>query len=489
MPLIAPAVEQPRAPEAVAAIAAPGRISLGRLVSVVCIGVAIWALPRPEAVEPRAWRLMAIFVATIAGLIVKPMPMGAVTFVGMIVALATRTLTLPEALSGFANNTAWLVVAAFVIAAGFVRTGLGERVAYWLVTLFGRRTLGLGYSLVASDLILAPMIPSNTARCGGVVYPILQSLTRTTVSTETTADKSARTFLTLTAYNGTVITSAMFMTSMVGNPLVAQLAAGQGITISWGLWALAALVPGLVSLIIVPAVIYGMCARGAALRADAPQAARTALAGLGPMKRSERVMATIALVLLAAWILASTIQLDPSAAALMAVAALLLTGILSWDDVTHAHDAWNTFIWFATLLMMATVLGQSGLIRWLTGQVATFVAGVHWTTGFTGLVLVYFYTHYLFAAITTKIGAMYVPFLALAVALGTPPLLAALVLAFFSNLCACLTHYGTASGPILFGSGYVSTAAWWKVGLVASGVNILIWLGVGAVWWRVLGLW
>jgi len=483
------AVEQLRVPTAVAQPPSAPSVRRGHLLLVAAVGVVIWLIPRPAAVDPRAWHLLAIFVATIVGLVTKPVPLGAVTFLSLAVALATRTLTLPEVLSGFANSTAWLIVSAFFIAAGFIRTGLGQRIAYVLVMLFGRSTLGLGYSLVASDLVLAPMIPSNTARAGGVVYPILQSLTHATVNSDSPSDRQVRAFLTLAAYNGTVITSAMFVTSMVGNPLIVQFAAAQGIALSWGLWALASSVPGLISLIAVPAMIYAMCARGCALSADAPQAARAALATMGPMKRSERLMAAIAIALLAAWILASTIQFDPTASALIAVAALLVTGVIDWNDVAQHTEAWNSFIWFATLVMMAGFLGQLGLIKWFTGEVARAFGNVGWVAGFSGVLLVYFYTHYFFAAGTAKIGAMYAPFLAVALALGTPPLLAAFALGFASNLCACLTHYGTAPGPILFGSGYVSIPTWWKVGLAASVINIAIWIGIGGAWWHLLRLW
>ena len=469
--------------------AASDGVRAGRLALVAGVGMAIWLLPRPEAVDPRAWHLFAIFVATIVGLVIKPVPMGAVTFIALAVALATQTLTLIEALSGFSNSTAWLIVSAFFLAAGFIRTGLGQRIAYALVVLFGRSTLGLGYSLVASDLVLAPMIPSNTARSGGVIYPILQSLTKTTVNGDTAADRRARAFLTLAAYNANVITSAMFVTAMVGNPLIVQFAAAQGISISWGLWALASSGPGVVSLIAVPAVIYSMCARGSTLSADASQGARAALFGMGPMKRSERIMATIAIILLAAWIFASTIQLDPAASALIAVAALLVTGVIGWDDVARHQEAWNTFIWFATLVMMAGFLAQFGLVTWFTGEVGVMFGNIGWVTGFCGVLLVYCYTHYFFAASTAKIGAMYAPFLAVALALGTPPLLAALALGFTSHLCACLTHYGTAPGPILFGSGYVSIATWWKMGLIASVMYIVIWVGLGSAWWHLLRLW
>jgi DASS family divalent anion:Na+ symporter len=281
----------------------------------------------------------------------------------------------------------------------------------------------------------------------------------------------------------------MFITAMVANPLSVALAANQGITITWGLWALAAAVPGAVSLIVVPLVIYRLCPPGAVKTPDAPVVARAALAGLGPVTRGERVMAAILVVLLGAWILGPAIGLDVTAAALMAVAALLLTGVLTWEDACCQHEAWNTFIWFATLVMMATYVGQFGFIAWFTEQVAALFPGLGWTAGLIGLSLIYFYTHYFFASITAHVSAMFAPFLAVALALGTPPLLAALVLAFFSNLFASLTHYGTAPAPILFGSGHVTLGTWWRVGALVSVVNVSIWLTIGAAWWRLLGLW
>ena len=453
------------------------------------VGLAIWLVPRPGSVDPRAWQLLAIFVATVFGIIVKPLPIGAMAFVGLAATLATRTLTIGEALSGFGNTTVWLVVTAFFLAAGFIRTGLGERIAYILVSLFGRTTLGLGYSLVASDLALAPMIPSNTARAGGVIFPILQSLAKTVAGGQATGDVRTRAFLTLAAYNGTVITSAMFITAMVANPLVVQLASAQGIAISWTGWAIAALVPGAVSLVVVPALIYSLCGRDVHPRADASAAARAALQRLGPMTRQERVMAGIALVLLGSWIAGSSAGVDPTAAALVAVAALILTGVLGWDDLARDAEAWNTFVWFAVLVTMATYLGQLGLTAWFTDEVKGMFGGIHWLAGFLGVVLVYFYSHYFFASITAHVSAMYAPFLAVCLGLGTPPLLAALVLGFSSNLFASLTHYGTAPAPILFASGHVTLGDWWRIGAIVSVVNIAIWIGIGAAWWKLLGLW
>jgi DASS family divalent anion:Na+ symporter len=415
--------------------------------------------------------------------------MSAMALVGIAAILATRTLTITEALSGFGNTSAWLVVAAFFIAAGFTKTGLGFRMAYGLVSLFGQSTLAVGYSLVATDLVLAPAIASNTARAGGVVFPILQSIAKTAIASDESAGRKTAAFLTLTAYQGTVVTSAMFLTAMVANPLVVQLAANQGVRITWTMWALAAAVPGLVSLVVVPLIVYRICPPGVARTPEAPALARAALKALGPMSRAEWMMAITSAVLLVAWATGPWLGLDPTAAALIAIAALLVTGILSWDELLREREAWNTFVWFGALVMMANFLGQLGLVTWFSGQVGQRFEGIGWIPGFLGLSLTYFYTHYFFASNTAHASAMYAPFLALAIALGTPPLPAALILAFFTNLCACTTHYGTPPGPILFGSGYVRLSTWWTAGAVISVVHIAIWLGIGVVWWRALGLW
>ena len=460
-----------------------------RLALVFMAGILVWALPRPDTVDPRAWRLFAIFVATLAGIIAKPMPMGAMAIAAIAAALVTRTLTITEVLSGFSNATLWLVVCAFFFAAGFVKTGLGARIAYVLVSWFGGSTLGLSYSLVTTDLVLAPATPSNTARAAGVVFPILQSVAKIAVGNDPAKSAQTNAFLVLAVYQGTVITSAMFVTSMVANPLVVQLAAGQNIAITWTSWAIAAIVPGLVSLLVIPLVVYAVCPPGIVRTPEAPAMAKASLAKLGPMSRSEKLMGGISIVMITLWILGTTLNLDPTATALMAVAALLLTGVLTWEDLCREHRAWDTFIWFGTLVMMASFLGQFGLIKWFSDHVAPLFSGIGWIPGMFGLSLTYFYTHYFFASMTAHVSAMYAPFLAVAIGLGAPPALAALVLGFFSSLFASLTHYGTAPAPILFGSGHVSLGTWWKTGLLVSFVNITIWLSVGAAWWKVLGLW
>ena len=468
----------------------PARVDAARLAAAALVGVLLWLVPTPDGVEPRAWRLLAVFVATMAGIILRPMPMGALAFVSVSFAVLSGTLTIAEATAGFGSTVVWLVVAAFFIATAFVKTGLGTRIAYHFMRLLGRRSLGLAYGFLVTDLILAPAIPSNTARAGGVVFPILKSLC-VSLGSDAALGTQRRIagFLTLTAYQGVVITSAMFLTAMAANPLAAELAAQQGVKITWAAWAVAAFVPGMLSLLVVPLLIYRLYPPEVTHTPEAPAFARERLREMGPMTRDERVLLAVFACLLTLWILGGALGIDATATAMAGVGAMLATGALAWQDILDERNGWDTLIWFAVLVMMASQLGELGLVGWFTDRVSGVLGEGHWLPAFLGLSLVYFYVHYFFASNTAHVSAMYAPFLAVALAVGTPPVLAALVLAFFSNLFASLTHYGTAPAPILFGSGNVEIGDWWRLGALVSVVNIVIWLGAGSLWWRLLGLW
>jgi DASS family divalent anion:Na+ symporter len=457
------------------------------------VGIGVWRLPVPAGVEPGAWHLLAIFVATIAGIILRPLPMGAVALVATGVAVLSRTLTIEEATAGFGAPVVWLVVAAFFIATTFIHTGLGMRIAYHFMRVLGKHTLGLAYGFVATDLVLAPLIPSNTARAGGVIFPILQSLCaslRADAPGDAPRDAAGDVagFLTFTAYQATCVTSAMFLTAMVANPLAVELAAQQGIEITWTRWALAASVPGLVSLAVVPLLIFYLYPVKTRETPEAPELARRHLREMGPMARNEWILLCVFALLLSLWIFGSTLGVATTTTAIVGVGALLVTGALPWEKVLREKAAWDTLIWFAVLVMMASQLGERGLVDWFSENVASVIGGESWLPAFLGLSLIYFYSHYFFASNTAHVSAMYAPFLVVALAVGTPPLFAALVLGYFSNLFASMTHYGTAPAPIFFGSGNVALGTWWKLGALISVVNIAIWLGIGSLWWKALGI-
>lgn len=461
-------------------------------VGTLAIGVALWFVPPPPGVAVQAWHLLAIFVATIVGIITSPFPMGAVAMFGIAATSLTGTLTIEQSVSGFGERVIWLIVIAFFVSRGFIKTGLGARIAYRFMAVVGHTSLGLAYSLVAADLTLAPAMPSNTARAGGVIFPIVSSVARSYGSEP--HGESARkigAFLIMAAYQGTVITSAMFMTAMAANPIIVRLAADAGVSITWGGWALAAIVPGLLNLVLMPWVLYRVYPPDIRSTLGARKIAEDRLAEMGELKRNEWAMLATFLLLLVLWIFGARLGLDGTGttAAFIGLSVLLLSGTLTWDDILKETGAWNTLVWISTLVMMANYLNELGLVPWFAMTMGVVVEGISWVPAFLILVLVYFYSHYFFASNTAHVVAMYAAFLTIAIAAGTPPTLAALVFAFFSNLFAGLTHYGTGPAPVFFGSGYLQMGAWWRLGGMLSVINILVWLLVGGLWWKAIGLW
>jgi DASS family divalent anion:Na+ symporter len=460
-----------------------------RAAVVVLAALAVWALPAPAGVEASTWRLFAIFAATIVGLVAQPLPMGAVVLAGSVLAALVGAVPVQALLSGFANATVWLVVAAFFFARAFVVTGLGRRIAYLLIGRLGRSTLGLAYAVALADLVVAPATPSNTARAGGILYPIVRSLAAALGSEPGPTARRAGTFLVVTEYQCNVVTSAMFMTAMAASPLAVELAAGVGVVIPWGTWALAGLAPGLLSLALVPALLFVLARPEVTKTPEAPAIARAELTALGRLKRSEAVLLAVFAGLLALWATSQLHGLDATLVALVGVAVLLGTGVLGWDDVLGETKAWDALVWFGGLVMMAGQLNEQGLMGLFGSRLAAGLDGWPWLAALLVLALIYLYSHYAFASMTAHVTALYPVFLATAIAGGSPPLLAALVLAMFSNLNGSLTHYAGGPAPIYFGSGYVSLAAWWRLGFVVSVVNVVIWLGLGLPYWKLLGLW
>lgn len=454
------------------------------------MGLCIYLIPIPEGMNPKAWSLFAIFTSTILALICRPLALGAICLISMVIAVFAQDLTLPQALSGFSMPVVWLILLVFFIARGFVKTHLGMRIAYFFVSLTGRHTLGLGYGIVATELIIAPVIPSNGARAGGIMYPILKSIAESLGSwVGDGTERRVGAYLTQVCFQGNLITSAMFLTAMAANPMAQSMAKAAGIDITWTNWFTAALVPGLLSLILIPLLLYFVYPPEEKHHPHAPQFARDKLKEMGPMSHQEWIMVGVFAFMLFFWVFGFHWGIDPSTTALAGVCMLLLSNVLTWEDVLNEKEGWHIFIWFGILVTMANYLQVLGFVDWFSTNVGGLIKGYDWKVIFLAVVLIYFYSHYFFASNTAHVGAMYAAFLAVAITSGTPPLLAALVLGFCSNLFSSMTHYGSTSNVVLYGTGYVPMGTWWALGFLVSIVNLVIWLGAGAIWWKALGLW
>jgi divalent anion:Na+ symporter, DASS family len=484
-----------------------------RWLIVLAVGFGVWLLPSPAGITPQSWRLLAIFLATITGCIVRPIPGGGVVLMGVTAVAITGALPVREALGGYADPIVWLVLAAFFISRAMLKTGLGRRIALLFIRAIGHHSLGLGYALISTDFLLASIIPSNGARSGGVIFPIAKSLSETYQSRPGETARKLGAFLMVLCYQCDVIICAMFLTGQASNVLIAKFAQQTtGIELSYTRWFVGAIVPGLISLLVVPQILYRVFPPEIKHTPAAAEFARVELKQMGPMKWQEWLLLTVFLIVAGMWIskglggfipnsgqvlpsgrllaaLTYFSKLDYAIPPLMGVGALLLTGVLEWRDLISEHGAWDVFIWYGGLVRMAEALGETGITKRFAETAGALTVGWIWWLALAVLLLIYFYAHYGFASITAHATAMYTPFLVVILAAGAPAYLAVLSLAYLSNLNASLTHYGTTPAPIYFGANYVKQRTWWWLGLLVSVPNILIWTIFGFGWWKLLRWW
>ena len=465
----------------------------GRFVrAAIVLGCAlgVWMVPTPAGISEPSWRLLAIFVGTVVGLIARPAPVGAVVLSGVTAAALTGALTPARALAGYADPTVWMVFCAFQIAGGMIKTGLGRRLALLFIRAMGRTSLGLAYALVVTDALLGMVVPSVSARSGGILFPITRSLAETLGSTPGQTAGRLGAFLLPVVYHCDVVVCAMFLTGQASNPLIASFARqSAGVNLDYATWALGAVVPGIIALVLTPLVVYYTSPPELKATPAAAAFAQSELARLGPMTRHERLMLAVFFLITLLWSTTSWHGIEYALVALLAVVALLMTGVLEWDDVVSDRTAWDVFIWYGGIYQLARALAESGVTELFATVVAGVIGGLPWLTALAVLVLIYFYAHYGFASITAHASAMFMPFLAVLMAAGAPTMVSVLLLAYLTNLTASLTHYGTTSTPIYYGAGYLTQASWWRIGFLVSLPNLVIWSIVGMIWWKVLGWW
>ncbi|KAL6583043.1 Dicarboxylate transporter 2.1, chloroplastic [Orobanche minor] len=462
----------------------------------ICAAVGLilrFAVPRPDAVAPNAWSLLSIFITTVAGLILSPLPVGAWAFVCLTLTVVTRTLTFAAAFSAFTNEVIWLIVASFFLSKGFVKTGLGDRVALFFVRWLGKSTLGLSYGLVLGELAISPGMPSSTARAGGIFLPIIRSLALGVESKP--KDPSSRklgAFLVQSQNQCNNCTSALFLTAAAQNLLCIKLAESLGVDIPsrWVTWLKASCVPAVISLLATPIILYKIYPPEIKVTPDAPTMAKGKLEQMGPVKRDEWVMIGTLLVTIALWIAGEALNMPSVVAAMIGLSGLLMFGVLDWDDCLSEKQAWDTLAWFAVLIGMATQLTALGVIPWMSKSVASFLKSLSlgWFGAFSILQISYFFIHYLFAGQTAHVGALYSAFLGMHLASKVPGLLSALALAYNTNLFGALTHYSSGQAAVYYGAGYVDLRDVFMLGISMGLIQFVIWALTGAAWWKLLGL-
>jgi DASS family divalent anion:Na+ symporter len=450
--------------------------------TVLIFGLFIWFIPTPEGLETQAWHLFAIFITAIFAVIINAMPIFTSSIIALAMAVLTGTLSTDQAYSGFSEEFILLIIVAFLIARGVIKSGLGKRIAFLIIKKFGTSSLKLGYSIVAADMFISPAFPSNTAR-SGVLYPIVNSLAADSGSKVSDGTrKKIGSFLMMTSMAGLTLSSTLWLTAMAANPAGAKMAKEVGINISYGSWALAASVPVLVLYLLVPWVIYKIYPPELKETPEAPKIAKEALDIMGPIHRNEWIMAGTFIGMVTLWIMSGAWGLDKTAVAFLGLGILMLSNIFTLDDLRGEGNALGTLVWFAILYAMSKYLNEFGFMGWVGEHISNSVAGFSWPVVYVTLIISYVLIHYFFVSQTAQMLALFSVFLGVAIKAGVPPEMMAYMLLFATNFNAIITPQGSSANVIYTGSGYIEAGEVYKIGGIVTLVNTVVFLTIGTAW-------
>lgn len=270
----------------------PSKTEWWRAAIPLAVLLILWFCPLPDGLSAKGMHMFAIFAATIVSILTAPLPTGAIMFIALTVAYFTGTLTLKEDLAGFSSGTVWLIFSAYILSLGFVKSGLGKRIAYFMLSKFGGSSTGIAYSLGLADLIMASAMPSVTARGGGII-----------------------------------------MTGMAANLLAVQLAKDQlGIQLTWGGWTLAAFAPCVAAFLILPWFTKLLIRPTMNHTPEVKVHGKEMLAELGPLSTQEKKVAVGFTLALLGWGTAILTGFNANAIGIAVVAYLMVTKALEWKD-------------------------------------------------------------------------------------------------------------------------------------------------------------
>ena len=462
--------------------AASGHLGLIKQVLSFALALGIWFTPIPAGLTSEAWHLFAIFAAAIFSVIVNAFPLLTASLLAVAAAVLTGTVDPGKAFAGFANASVLLVVVAFLVANAVVKSGLGRRISLLVVSVFGRSTLGLGYSIFLTDAMIAPAFPSNTAR-GGVLYPIILSLAQSAGSMPDDAGKRRMGgYLMFCGLASLSVSSALWLTATSANPIGVSLAAQYGVKIDFGTWFLAASVPALATILLLPLVLYRLFPPGVTDTPDAPAAARKELHTMGPLSRDEWIVAVAFAFMVTGWVMAGTLNLSLTAVAFAGLGALLATNVLTLEDINLQGGTLVTFIWLAVLFALSGQLNELGFMGYVRGRLTSLLGGIDWPIAYVVLLVLYVLMHYMFVSQAAQVLALFGVFLDVAVRAGVPVSLMAFALLFASSYFSTITPQGGSQNVIFVGAGYLTQGELYRLGLLTTVFCLLVFLVLGTPW-------
>jgi DASS family divalent anion:Na+ symporter len=451
-------------------------------VATFALGIGLWLMPIPSGLTSQAWHLFAIFAAAIFSVIVAAFPLLTAAMLAVAAAVITGTIAPAKAFAGFANGSVLLVVVAFLVARGVVKSGLGHRISLLVVSAFGRSTLGLAYSIFLTDAAIAPAFPSNTAR-SGVLFPIVLSLAEGAGSTPEDANtRRLGGYLMFCGIASLSVSSALWLTATSVNPIGVEIVEQFGLKISFGSWLVAASVPALAAVLLLPLVLYRLFPPGVRATPGAPAAARGALRSMGPLSRYEKLVAVAFVLMVTGWVMAGTLKLDLTAIAFAGLGALLATSVLTLDDIAQEGGTLATYLWLAVLFAMSGQLNELGFMSYVGGRLSSALEGISWPAAYVTLLVLYVLMHYLFVSQSSHALALLGVFVEVGTRAGVPVPLMAFALLFANSYFSTITPQGGSQNVIFVGSGYLTQGELYRLGALTTGFCLVVFLLLGTPW-------
>lgn len=452
------------------------------LLPLLIIAAVLYLTPPPLGITHQAWTLFTIFISTIVAILFNLLPIIAASLIALAISVLSGVIEPTKAYAGFSESFILLIVAAFLVSHAVHKSGLGKRLSLHIIRRFGHSTLGLGYSVIATDILIAPAFPSNTAR-SGVLYPIIYGLSHDCDSkVGNNTQRKAGSYLMMTSMAGLTISSGLWLTAMAVNPIGAGIAETMGIHITFLSWLLYALLPTLIAFIVIPWFLFKIYPPELKSTPDAPQMARDALNTMGSMSKNEWITAGVFVSMLALWSLSGIFPIDKTAVAFGGLGILMATRVFGIEDFKAQGEALSTLIWFAILFALSTQLAEQGFMGAVANYFTQYLLGLSWVVVYLSLIVIYVLIHYLFVSQSAHLLALFGIFLSIGVQAGVPGELMAMMLLFATNFNATITPQGSSCNAIYLSSGYIQPREIYIYGGAVTFVNLIIFLGVGTPW-------
>lgn len=452
-------------------------IKIFRLFAIFVIATLAWVLLKPTGgLSEQALHMIIIFVATMTGIMLEVCSTAAFLLMSMLIANLTGTIDVKEGFSGFSNIVPWLLFLVLSLTTSITKTSLGMRLAYIFMKFFGKGINGLSYSIILTELFVAPVLPSNTARAASVGYPLVTSLAKYISShVKGVSETAIGSYLNLLYSCSNAVCSSLFLTAMISNAIIMEVMSENNIHMTWISWTKFAIIPGLTILTILPFVIKIFCHPKTRDLGDIQAKAKTNYENLGKLSKDEKCIISTFGIMLIMWIFAEIIHIPVLVTTLLGVCIFYAFGIINMKDILSNHSTFNAVIMLGIIISYVNCLNSFGAIDWFNKIITGVIGGFSPYLSFFVLSTIYFFSHYFFTGEGSRIIALYASFLSIGMALGIDKIAVAMTLAVFSSMSSVLTNYSGPVAILMFSTGYTHPKKWLANGATFALSIICIW--------------